>query len=181
MHHDGITTESGVAEVQQYHWQEALGFITKVFGDKQAIFRRAALTSCDKSVMVPLSRPSSKAGRLSYADSPRPLSPWEEKPGSAECYWTGVSYPTSQGPGHRYAQPEVQYLIPPHIQCAHSKFSWPLAQFHVGHSVLLRIFLTVALFARSRSVSGASTGLSSSPLSSPRVRACWPAFNKLHA
>lgn len=38
--------------------------------------------------------------------------------------------------------------------------------------------LTSGLSFRSRSVSGASTGLSSSPLSSPRVRACWPTFNK---
>lgn len=34
---------------------------------------------------------------------------------------------------------------------------------------LLRIFLAPVLSVRSRSVSGASTGLSSSPLSSPRV------------
>uniref|UniRef100_G3NYZ6 Protein kinase domain-containing protein n=1 Tax=Gasterosteus aculeatus aculeatus TaxID=481459 RepID=G3NYZ6_GASAC len=33
---------------------------------------------------------------------------------------------------------------------------------------------TAAHSQRSRSVSGASTGLSSSPLSSPRVRGCWP-------
>lgn len=45
----------------------------------------------------------------------------------------------------------------------------------------IKDLLPSGLFARSRSVSGASTGLSSSPLSSPRVRACWPTFNKLHA
>lgn len=43
---------------------------------------------------------------------------------------------------------------------------------HVEYTnkTLLRIFLTPVLSVRSRSVSGASTGLSSSPLSSPRVR-----------
>uniref|UniRef100_A0A8D3AYW0 Protein kinase domain-containing protein n=1 Tax=Scophthalmus maximus TaxID=52904 RepID=A0A8D3AYW0_SCOMX len=39
---------------------------------------------------------------------------------------------------------------------------------------------TAAHSQRSRSVSGASTGLSSSPLSSPRVRACWPTLTKLY-
>lgn len=39
-----------------------------------------------------------------------------------------------------------------------------------SYNILLNLLLC-GLFARSRSVSGASTGLSSSPLSSPRVRA----------
>lgn len=63
-----------------------------------------------------LSRPSSKARRLSHADAPRPLSSWEEKPGGAECYWTGVSYPASQGPGHSCTQPEVQWIILTHTE-----------------------------------------------------------------
>lgn len=56
-----------------------------------------------------ISRPSSKARRLSNADAPWPLPTGEEKLGSAECYRTGVSYPTPQGFGHSCTQPEVQF------------------------------------------------------------------------
>lgn len=65
------------------------------------------------------------------------------------------------------------------ILYTHSKRCVPRMH-SVSHSfVFFDNLLTSGLFLRSRSVSGASTGLSSSPLSSPRVRACWPSLNKL--
>lgn len=66
---------------------------------------------------------------------------------------------------------------------AHSQ-RYSILCLHINSTHTLPVFvddrLTSGLFVRSRSVSGASTGLSSSPLSSPRVRACWPTFNTLY-
>lgn len=104
----------------------------------RAIFLRTALTWATYVLVVFLSRPSSKACWLSYADAPWPLSPWKEKPGSAQCHWTGVSYPTSQGPGYSRTQPEVQYVIITQKQCKLSKHCLP--QFHGGKNLLLRVF-----------------------------------------
>lgn len=56
------------------------------------------------------------------------------------------------------------------VRITSSTTSSNLGQIRIMNYTINRWLLFVAVFKRSRSVSGASTGLSSSPLSSPRVR-----------
>lgn len=121
------------------------------------------------------SRPSSKACRLPYVDTPRPLPPGEKESGGSQCDWTGVSNPTSQSSGHSCTQSEVLYIMLTHIvYITCNSIIWTYRFLLVRH---LFLYFDHIPYVRSRSVSGASTGLSSSPLSSPRVRASWTIFN----
>ena len=141
------------------------------------------------------SRPSQEAGGLPPAESSRAMSSREEESGGAERHRAGVSHPASQGPGHCCTQPEV-HALNIHTNrhtlistcTAKGRRAHPASE-GPGHPVqwgtqwpqgeqsavtyarwFLSDLLTPDLLPRSRSVSGASTGLSSSPLSSPRVR-----------